>query len=279
MREQSRWIPFASYSLLSEFTPAVGQEYWHCDMKRGFQRVRKKEPLVAALLDQDTTVQRIGLLAQQVVYEFYQDSRLLDEVDGIEQVAHILQLEQEIPLVRERVLQILDNYYSQPILRGKKILKLSRGDEGIPTPLELRVDNLLFKLFAAIDCLYVEQDNTLHILDFKTGKSDFDLRQGYVYLLIAQYLFPSQPAVASFYNLESRKYSETIVATPLQLNAIRANLARVARKHDFQTQQYRKNPSEFERIFPPNPDKARCQHCQFRSVCNFSVWKGSNDSR
>jgi hypothetical protein len=268
-------MPFASFSLMSEFIPAVGQEYWHCDMKRGFQRVRKKEPAIAAILNRDTTVQRIGLLAQQGVYEFYQDDRLLDRVDGVDQVAHTLKLKSESLVVRERVLQVLDNYYDYPVLRGKKILKLSRGDEGIPSPLEVQADNLLFKLFAAIDCLFFEEDGTLHILDFKTGKSDFDLRQGYVYLLMARYLYPNQKSVASFYNLESCKWSEPITASPLQLNAIQSTLARIAQKHNAQTQKYRKNSTEFEQIFPPNPDQRRCQHCQFHSVCNFSAWEVS----
>jgi len=275
MLSKSRWMPFASFSLLSEFVPAVEQEYWHCDMKRGFQRVRKKEPAIAAILSRDTTIQRIGLLAQQGIYQFHQDIRFLNDVDGADQVARALNLDQELPVVRERVLQILDNYYSYPILQGKKILNLSRGDEGIPTPIEIRTDNLSFKLFAAIDCLFVEEDGTLHILDFKTGKSGFDLRQGYVYLLMAQYLYPNQQAVASFYNLESCKWSEPITARQLQLNAIQANLARIAQKHDAQTQQYRKNSTKFEQIFPPNPDKGRCKHCQFLSVCDFSAWEVS----
>lgn len=272
---KSRWLPFASFSLLSEFVPAVGQEYWHCDMKRGFQRVRKKEPAIAAILNQDTTVQRIGLLAQQGVYEFHQDDQLLDDVNCVGRVARALKLEDESLVVRERVLHVLDNYYNYPVLQGKKILKLSRGDEGIPTALEVQADNLSFKLFAAIDCLFLEEDGTLHILDFKTGKSDFDLRQGYVYLLMARYLYPNQEAVASFYNLESCKWSEPITASLLQLNTIQSNLARIAQKHDTQTQQYRKNSTEFEQIFPPNPDQRRCKHCQFHSICNFSAWEVS----
>ena len=111
-----RWIPPASFSILSEFIPAVGQEYWHCDMKRGFKRARKKEPAIAALLGQDTPVQRIGRLAQKGVYEFHQDHRLLEAPDGVAQVAQILQLDQELPVVKERIWQVLDNYHKQPIL-------------------------------------------------------------------------------------------------------------------------------------------------------------------
>lgn len=271
MAINTRWLPFSSFSLLSEFAPAVGQEYWHCDMKRGFQRVRKKEPAVAALLSQDTTPQRVGLLAQRGIYEFHQSSQMVDRVDGVERVAALLQLEQETPIVQDRILQVLRNYHIQPILRGKEIIRLSRGDEGIPNPLEVNAGGILFKLFAAVDCIFVEPDGTIHILDFKTGKSDFDLRQGYVYLLIAQSFYPNQRAVASFYNLESCQWSEPITATALQLNVIQANLARIAQKHDREKQQFRQNPAEFAYIFPPNPDQKRCQHCQFHSVCTFSA--------
>jgi len=41
----------------------------------------------------------------------------------------------------------------------------------------------------------LEPDGTLHILDFKTGKSEFDRRQAYVYLLAAKYLYPNRSAV------------------------------------------------------------------------------------
>lgn len=270
MAIRSGWKPFASFSLLSEFSPAVGQEYWHCDMKRGFQRVRKKEPTIAEILAQDTTSQRIGLLAQQGVYEFHQNPKLLDSLDGARQVAETLQLEHELPSVRDRVLQTLANYQRQPILRGKKIHTLSRGDEGIPSPIEIQVGETLFNLYAAIDCIFVESDGSLHILDFKTGKADFDLRQGYIYLLVARHHFPQQKAVASFYNLESCKWSEPISATSPQLDAIQANLARIAQKHELEKKQYRANPDEFAQIFPANPDGKRCHHCQFQPICFFA---------
>jgi hypothetical protein len=270
MVTRSGWKPFASFSLLSEFSSAIGQEYWHCDMKRGFQRVRKKEPAIAAILNQDTTSQRIGLLSQQGVYEFHRNTQLLDSLDGVEQVAAILQLEQELPVVRDRVLRVLASYQRQPILHGKNIHTLNRGNEGIPSPLEMRAGGVLFNLYAAIDCIFLESDGTLHILDLKTGKADFDLRQGYIYLLVARYRYPNRNAVASFYNLESCKWSEAISATSSQLDAIQANLARIAQKHEFEKKQYRENSAKFAQIFPANPDQKRCQHCQFHSVCTFS---------
>lgn len=62
------WLPFASYNLWSLFAPAVGQEHWHCDMKRGYAKVRKREPDVATVLAEDTVPQTVGLLAQRGVY-------------------------------------------------------------------------------------------------------------------------------------------------------------------------------------------------------------------
>jgi hypothetical protein len=126
------WLPFASYNLWLQYAPPIGQEHLHCDMKRGFTKARSREPLVAAILASDTTHQRIGLLAQRGVYEFHQDPLMLYRTDAVKQVASILQLSQESDLIQQRVLQILTNYHQNPILFGKQIIQLSRGDEGFP---------------------------------------------------------------------------------------------------------------------------------------------------
>ncbi|MHC5829641.1 MAG: PD-(D/E)XK nuclease family protein, partial [Nostoc sp.] len=118
-----------------------------------------------------------------------------------------------------------------PILAEKKIIQLSRGDEGFPKPILIKQGNQSFNLYAAIDCIFAEEDDTLHILDFKTGHSDFDPRQGYVYLLAASYLYPHQKAVASFYNLESGKWSELISPTSNTLKAFQIELALIAQRH------------------------------------------------
>jgi hypothetical protein len=239
-------------------------------MKRGFARARKKEPLVKALLEQDTTPQRIGLLAQRAVYEFHQDIQLLHQSDGVERVAQRLKLSQEPAEVQQRVNQILKNYYKNPILAGKNIIKLSRGDEGIPEPILIQQGNYFFNLFAAIDCTFVESDRKLRIVDFKTGKSDFDKRQAFVYLLAATYLYPHQKAVALFYNLENSKWSAPITATDAQLNAIQTELARIAQQHRKELRRYKQNPFEFDEIFPANPG-FKCCNCQFSSICKFYV--------
>ena len=258
---------------MSEFTPAVGAEQWHCDMRRGYQRVRKKDPQVASLLSEDTTPQRVGLLAQQAVYELHHRTDLLSDGQGVGQIAEVLNLAEEVLVVQERLISVIQNYIQKPILSGKNVLHLTRGDEGFPTPIEVPVKSFWFKLFAALDCSFLEPDGTVHILDFKTGKSDFDPRQGYVYLLAAQYLYPNQKVVASFYNLESCRWSEPLTATDAQLSALRTKLARVARKHEHQRQLFKETPNRFEHIFPPSPNSIKCKNCQFHSVCRFSECK------
>ncbi|BAZ16793.1 hypothetical protein NIES4071_86710 [Calothrix sp. NIES-4071] len=182
---------FASYNLLLLHSPPVVLEHLHCNMKLGFSKARKKEPQVAKLLEQDNTHQRIGLLAQRGVYEFHNDTLLLGASNGVSRVAEALELSKESGIVQHRVLTILNNYYENPVLVGKEIIKLSHGNEDFPKPILIKLGNYLFNLYAAIDCIFRSADGTLHILDFKTGKSDFDKRQAYIYLLAARYLYPN----------------------------------------------------------------------------------------
>lgn len=263
------WRPFASYNLWLQFAPPVGQEHLHCDMKRGFAKARSREPSVVALLAVENTHQRIGLLAQRGVYEFHEDPLMLSRRDAVKQVAKILQLSQEPDLVQERVIQILTNYHDKPILIEKNIIKLNRGDEGFPEPILIQQGNYFFNLYAAIDCMFTERDGTLHILDFKTGKSDFDKRQAYVYLLAASYFYPQQKAVASFYNLETGKWSDSIMATSDALKAFQIELALIAQRHQKDLRLYRQNTADFSRIFPPNSGLS-CRYCPFNSICKFS---------
>lgn len=261
---------FASYNLLSLHSPAPGKEYWHCDMKRGYLKARKREPLVQALFDIDSTPQSIGKLAQMGVYEFHNDSLMLQQSDSVERVAEILQLRKETAEVRQRVLEILKSYQKNPILSNKKIILLQRGDEGFPEPILMQHNNYFFNLYAAIDCIFEESDGTIHILDLKTGQSDFDRRQAYIYLLASQYLYPHQQAVASFYNLEKELWSERITATSAKLKAVKRQLVKIAQKHQKELKRYRYQKENFERIFPPNPGSP-CQYCPFNSICEFST--------
>lgn len=264
------WRPFASYNLWLQFAPAIGQEHLHCDMKRGFAKARKKEPQVKALLEKDSIPQRIGILAQRGVYEFHQDTDLLHHLDGVQQIAEILQLSRESAEVQERVTSILKNYRNNPILVGKNIIQLSRGDEGYPEPILIQQGNYLFNLYAAIDCIFTLPDDTLHILDFKTGKSDFDLRQGYIYLLAASYLYPQRQAIALFYNLENGKWSAPISATSETLKCFQIELMLIAQRHQKNLSRYRHKTADFSKVFPPNPG-VMCSFCEFNSICKFSI--------
>ena len=113
-----------SYSLWRSLKPAIGYENWHCQTKRGFEKARNKEPEVQRLLSEDNQPQKIGKLAQRGVFEFHQEPVRLSGSHGVEQVAKILQLNQESPEIQARVLVILNNYYQQPILLNKKILNI-----------------------------------------------------------------------------------------------------------------------------------------------------------
>lgn len=264
--------PFASYHLWSLIAPSVGQERWHCQMKRGFVKARQKELIVKELLAQVSPPQRIGLLAQKGVYEFHHHHQLLNQSDGVERVAQLLKLSKSSDEVQQRVTQILKNYHDEPFLEGKHIIQLTRGDEGFPRPIWIDQQDYHFRLYAAMDCVFSEADRTLHILDFKTGKSAFDQRQALVYLVAARYLYPKQHAVASFYNLERCKKSALISVTANQLDAVEMQLAEVAQQHQQDLCRYQQNPDDFSQIFPPNPG-SHCRYCPFHTICDFSGLK------
>ncbi|MEA5578554.1 PD-(D/E)XK nuclease family protein [Anabaena sp. UHCC 0451] len=261
--------PFVSYHLWSLVAPARGQEHWHCQMRRGFIKARQHEPEVKALLAQATPPQRIGILAQKGVYEFHHHLQWLTQSDGVEKVAQLLKLSNFTFQVKQRVLQILQKYQKSPLLLGKRIIQLTAGDEGFPQPIVIEQKNYCFRLYAAMDCVFIESDSTLHILDFKTGKSAFDKRQALVYLLAARYLYPGKTAVASFYNLEVGQKSELITINSHELASLESELANVANQHQLDLQKYAGRSSNFSQIFPPNPGN-HCRFCPFNSICEFS---------
>lgn len=266
------WQHYASYSIWSQTSPAIGKEYWHCDRKRGYIRARKKEPAIKELLEKDNIPQRIGILAQRGVYEFHHHVELLSQSDGVKKVAAILELEKESNEVRYRVEFILYNYHQEPFLVGKEILELKRGDESFPEPIEIKLGNSSFALFAAFDCVFREPEdntNTIHVLDFKTGKSDFDRRQAYVYLVAGQHLYPNKNAIVSFYNLETKVLSEPISLSAIAIESIEIELSLVAQKLQQDRKRYKSNPELFDRIFPANPG-FQCDYCPFKSICEYA---------
>lgn len=266
--------PFVSYHLWSLVAPATGQERWHCQMRRGFIKARQHEAQVKALLAKATAPQRIGILAQKGVYEFHHNRHLLHQSDGVEKVAQILKLSNSDGEVQQRVLQILQKYHNAPLLSGKNIIQLTPGDEGFPKPILIDQDNYYFRLYAAMDCVFIDSERILHILDFKTGKSAFDRRQALVYLLAARYLYPGRQAVASFYNLELGKKSDLISVNHSELESLEFELANIAHKHQQDLQNYHRESSNFSQIFPPNPGY-HCRFCPFNSICDFSAVKSS----
>ena len=265
------WNYYASYSIWSQISPAIGKEHWHCDRRRGYLRAKKKEFLVQDLVTVDNTPQRIGILAQRGVYEFHQNIQLLSDPDGVEKVAQILNLAEELPEVRDRIELILSNYFQKPILLDANIKELSRGDESFPEPIPIKYGSLTFGLYAAFDCVLLEPDNTtIHILDFKTGRSNFDLRQAYVYLVAAKHLYPDRKAIASFYNLETQTASEPTTLSAEAIESICIELSLVAQKLQQDLRRYKRNPELFDRIFPANPGFP-CQYCVFDSVCEYAA--------
>ncbi|WP_026731278.1 PD-(D/E)XK nuclease family protein [Fischerella sp. PCC 9605] len=267
---------FASYHLWSLVAPATGQQRWHCQMRRGYIKARQHEPQVKALLTKVTASQRIGLLAQKGIYEFHHNRHLLNQLDGAEKVAELLKLSNSSNEVQQRVLLILKKYHNDPLLSGKRIILLTRGDEGFPKPILIEHKHYCFRLYAAMDCIFIESSGNLHIVDFKTGKSAFDRRQALVYLLAARYLYPRYKAVASFYNLEFGKKSDLISVTKGELNFIEFELASIAQKHQQDLQKYHQQSSDFSKIFPPNPGY-HCRFCPFNSICEFSAFKTAQE--
>jgi PD-(D/E)XK nuclease superfamily len=284
MVNSTKYRPPFSYNIWADSEPAFGSEGFHCAMRRGFKRARNDEPEIRALRERDNSAQAIGHLAQQGVFKFHADPQLLDRSDGVKLVIEaILQgrgyandLARYTAEIVATVTQILERYHAQPILKEQNILKLESGDEEIPAPLVLKLQRQEFNFYAAMDCIYVEPDGTLHILDFKTGKSKFDKRQAFTYLLAAKYSYPERSVVASFYNLESQQRSKIITATPAQLQGMEMCVVKIAKQLAEDVKRYRNNRSAFGLIFPPNPG-TQCRYCPFFSVCEYTEYLENND--
>ena len=263
-------MDFASYQLWTQFEPAIGWEDSHCQMQRGWRWARKsggeaKKPVM------ETIWQKVGNLAQQGVYEFYQDPLLLKHPKGVDRVADRLYLYYEVAPIRQRVMRILQQYQAEPFLQNRDVMLLHRGDEPMPTPIEISTIDYQFQLFTAFDCVIRESDGTVHIIDFKTGQADFDRRQADVYLLASSYLYPDRSVVASFYNLETMTKSELITANPDRLATTATKLAQIAKLHRYQLEQYSRTPEStcFDRLFPAHPGN-HCRSCQFNYLCTYA---------
>ena len=241
-------------------------------MQRGWRWTQTKpsSPAAQGSPVQETIWQKVGKLAQQAVYEFHQNPLLLKHPRGCERVADKLYLYYEIAVVRDRVIQIIQQYQASPFLLGQDIIVLNRGDEQLPQPIEIQVDRDSFQLFSAFDCIVQSPDLQLQIIDFKTGVADPDLRQAEVYLLACSYLYPDRNLVASFYNLETMISSELITTNVARLAEIAAKLAQIANLHQQQLRDYQLDPTSFERLFPAHPG-SHCRYCQFNYHCDYGA--------
>lgn len=270
-------MAYASYLIWSEYAPQAGKEEYYCHLKQYWSRIKKHDLRVKPLLA-DTPQQLVGKLAQRGVFEFHQQPDLLESPLGLEQVIDLLQLNQQIELVRIKVTEILIKYQNQPALKNKSILFLNPGNTNeIPQPISLCFSNYNFNLFASFDCVLKEDDKTIHIVDLKTGNhqqphtrlSNYDNRQAHVYLLAASYLYPNYSAVFSFYNLETQQWSRQYHQNPSLLEITLEKLAIVAKRHQQDRRKYEAYPNEFSKIFRPHPGLA-CHYCQFTSICSFA---------
>jgi PD-(D/E)XK nuclease superfamily len=264
-------LPFASYQLWSQFEPALGWEDTHCQMQRGLRwtQAKSSSPAARGLPVQETIWQKVGKLAQQAVYEFHQNPLWLKHPRGCERVADRIYLYYEIAVVRDRVMQIIQQYQASPFLFGQDIIVLNRGDEQLPQPIEIDVENYSFQLFAAFDCIVRSSDLQLQIIDFKTGGADPDLRQAEVYLLACSYLYPDRNLAACFYNLETMTSSALVTTNVDRLTETATKLAQIAKLHQQQLRDYQSDPTCFDRLFPAHPG-SHCRYCQFSYRCSYA---------
>jgi hypothetical protein len=270
-------MDYASYLIWSEYVPQAGKEEYYCHLKQYWNRIKKNDPRVKPLTV-DTPQQLLGKLAQRGVFEFHQNPDLLRSDQGVQRVIELLELNKQPAELQDKVKEILIKYQEQPVLLGKKILLFNPGNTNeIPKPIIVTQGSYKFNLYANFDCLLQENDNSIHIVDLKTGHhlqtqtglSNYDNRQAHVYLLAASYLYPNTKAIASFYNLETQQWSRQYHQTPSLLATTSEKLAIVAKRHQQDKRNLASNPESFARIFRPHTGLA-CQYCQFTSICAFA---------
>jgi PD-(D/E)XK nuclease superfamily len=263
-----------SYKLLSLVSPTPGKARWHCHLKRGFYVAKKQDIEVKECTRRDLPAQRIGILAQRGVYEFWKNSQYLEDRAGVDWAIERLQLTNELPEVYEQVTKILQLYHERPFLKDKDVITCESGVDYDPHKFKIEHGNAQFALSAQIDCSYLESDGTFHIVDFKTGTSSiesFDPRQLYIYLLAASYLRPDRAAIASFYHIGTGEQSKIFFATPEILEAYRIELFNVMRRLEKEKEIYHNFPDMFLDIYPPNPALNICKYCNYQSVCKFAL--------
>ena len=108
----------------------------------------------------------------------------------------------------KRGLKMLDNFF-----KNAKVLEKKHHNIDFPKfPL---VDNVL--LMGNFDFVGERKDQTLHIVDFKTGaKDEDDAIQLYIYAILAEANFGKEVSAASFWYLDREDNPREIVLDPLE---------------------------------------------------------------
>jgi hypothetical protein len=280
------WV---SYSLWREFFPQVGYENSHCHKKRYFKRIAK-------LPDIDNNYQLIGKLTQKVVYYLYHHPEYLnlESIDFL--MFNQMNLKQESKVVQDRIFEIINQYIKQPFLLGKKVIDLDSGNGKKPEKININSKLGNYLLYYLFDCMIEDEDKVLHIIDFKTGNSKPDIRQAYVYLLVADYLSKSQDIRyknksfrASFYNLETGKQSSIYTLDREELELFKDCLGKIAFDHDQEKKEYQQKQREYfnqpelleeftNKNFPASVGNF-CQNCAYINNCQNYKEYSQNESK
>jgi len=126
-----------------------------------------------------------------------------------------------------------------------------------------------FRLYATMDCIFTEPDRTLHILDFKTGKSAFDQRQALVYCW--QLAISTKQQAASFYNLERCTKSALISVSSSQWTLLKTSWAWWLKA----PARFAQLPAESQSVQPNFPQFGLPLPLPFHTICEFSAFKPS----
>lgn len=282
-------MAWVSYSLWREFSPQLGYETNHCHKKRWFKRIKKIPEL-------DNDYQKVGKLAQKIVYHLYQNPQYLN-IESIDLIMFDqMNLKQESEIIQSKIFDISKLYIQNPFLLDKKVIEFDYGNDTKPNKININSKLGNYVLYYLFDCIIEDEDQVLHIIDFKTGNSKPDVRQAYVYLVVADALskqknFPYQNKQfrASFYNLESCQQSSIYTLDQDELQLIKDNLGKIAFAHEQEKKEYQQkereyfNQAEFLKEFTNKKFPASvgnfCQNCAYINNCQDYQEHYQNESK
>ncbi|TRV05384.1 MAG: hypothetical protein EWV41_16005 [Microcystis wesenbergii Mw_MB_S_20031200_S109] len=251
-----------SYSLWRDFSPQLGLEEFHCHKKRGLSRAKK-------IKQQDTNPQLIGKLAQRGIAYLYKHPEFLS-AQGIKYVGNkVLNLQNRDGEVAQTIQNILELYFKYPFLQNKNVIHLDSGDQASENII-LPIDKIYLRVNYLFDCV-IEEESRIHIVDFKTGKTQ-DIRQAFVYILVGDNLYFNyeKEIVASFYNLETAESSDIYSLDPQEKKFVKQRILEIAVAHKREMKDYDCGQKSFENIFPASPGRG-CLNCSYQFYCEDYV--------